>query len=309
MLRRRTVEEAVAASERSVPTYIFLHIPKTAGMTIRQIIERNYRRSDRYLIPLPPAAFERGPGNAGGVPSEVSRPGPSADTEIRNLARLPDDRKRGIRIVYGHTVFGVHEALPGPHAYITMLREPVSRVLSTYYHLRRRKDLWLHDVAMLLTLDEYAHGRLVQENGNMQTRILGGELDRPGGGTEETLEQAKRNIEDHFVAAGLTERFDETLLLWGKVLGWRKVHYVSRNVARDGRERPSSEVIRAIEDANALDAELYRFVTQRFEEQLARYPSFEAELARFRGRNALFRRVYPAQLRPFLRRMKRALLR
>ena len=310
MLRRGTVGDTAASADRSVPTCIFLHIPKTAGMTLRQIIERNYRRANRYLIPLPPAAFDQGPRADGdGNPGDPSRPTPSPDTEIRKLARLPEERKRNLRIVYGHTVFGVHEVLPGPCAYVTMLREPVGRVLSTYYYLRRRKDLWVHDAAIRLSLDEYAQGPMVQESGNMQTRIVAGAFGSAGRCTEETLDHAKRNIEETFAAVGLTERFDESVLLWGKVLGWRKLHYVSKNVARPRRDSPSPEAIRAIEDANAFDAELYRFAAARLDEQLQNHPSIEGELARFRRRNLLFGRLYPSDLKPFLRRMKRRVLR
>ena len=310
MLRKATVGATRTVTDGSPSTHVFLHIPKTAGMTVRQMIERNYSRSDRYLIPLPPAAFERGAGTArDGLPGGPSRLAPSPDTEIQKLARLPEERKRELRIVYGHTVFGVHEVLPGPCAYVTMLREPVDRVVSTYYYLRRREDLWAHNAAMAMTLEEYAHGAMVQESDNMQTRILAGALGNPGRCTQKMLDQAKRNIDERFVAVGLTERFDETVLLWGKVLGWTRLHYVSKNVARGGRDSPSPEAIRAIQDANAFDAELFRFAATRLDEQLQNHPSIEQELARFRQRNLLFRRLYPADLKPFLRRMKRRVLR
>lgn len=286
-------------------TVVFLHIPKTAGMTVRQIIERNYPRRERFLLPLPPAAMEAGAAGAGraGV-----TPSPRAGFE--RLARLPADRRRGLRMVYGHTVFGVHEALPGPATYVTMLREPIARVLSTYHYLRRRPEHPLHGRAMAMSLLDYARSDLVHDKDNLQTRILAGAFEDPGPCTDQTLERARRNLDEHFAAVGLTERFDQTVLLWGHVLGWRKLHYVSRNVTRSGpREAPPAEAVEAVRDANRLDLALYGHVAGRFDADLARLPDLDERLARFRRRNRVFRRVYPAGVKPLLRRVKRAVAR
>jgi hypothetical protein len=291
-------------------TVVFLHVPKTAGMTMRQIIERNYRSGARLHLAVPPGSLAGGMGNEVGTPGRVRQiSDPSPGTEIAKLAGLPEERKQRLRIIYGHTIFGVHQALPGPAAYVTMLREPMARVLSTYHFLRRRRSHWLHEQATKLSLEEFVRSWIARKD-NLQTRIVSGELAGPDRCTEETLEHAKRNVDEHFAAVGLTERFDETVLLWGEVLGWRKLRYVPRNMSREGPRDPvPADVIRLIEELNELDRELYRFVKERFEKDLARYPSLEGKMARYRRQNALFQKVYPAQLKPFLRKMKRAVLR
>jgi hypothetical protein len=285
-------------------------VPKTGGMTVRQIIERNYRRAARHRITVPPGSLAGGMRGEAGIPGEVGEIlEPSPDTELGKLALLPEERKRKLRIIYGHTIFGVHEVLPGPAAYVTMLREPTSRVLSTYHFLRRRRSHWLHEEATRLSPEEFVR-TWISRRDNLQTRMVSGELANPDRCTEATLGQAKRNIDEHFASVGLTERFDETILLWGRVLGWRKVHYVPVNVTSGGSKSPvPANVIRLIEELNELDSELYRFVKERFEEQLSRYPSLDSDVARFRNRNEWFQRLYPTQLKPFLRTMKRAILR
>ncbi len=40
--------------------------------------------------------------------------------------------------VRGHLLYGIHEFLPQGGTYITMLREPVARLLSTYSFILRR---------------------------------------------------------------------------------------------------------------------------------------------------------------------------
>ena len=305
MLRRDTVREATA-TDRSVPTCIFLHIPKTGGVTIRHIVERNYRPEDRHLVPVGSqdpelwtwgAGLDRMPPNGTG----------SLPPQIEELARLPDSQKRRLRMVYGHLAFGTHRLLPGPCTYLTMVREPIAQVLSHYYYILRHPRHWMYEEAVNLGLAGFVRVWVARWD-NLQTRMISGELTSPDPCTEGTLELAKRNIDERFAAVGLTERFDETVLLWGWVLGWTKLTYVRRNVSKAPRPPVPAEVIRLIEELNELDAELYRFVEQRFEEQLARYPSMDADLARFRRRNALYQWVRPPRLRPFLRKVKRRVL-
>jgi hypothetical protein len=307
MLKRGTVGEAAAVSDRSEPTCIFLHIPKTGGVTIRHIVERNYPPDDRHLVPVgsqDPELWTWGRDGDGTSSSGT----PALPPQIEQLSNQPDSYKRRLRIVYGHMAFGVHRLLPGAATYVTMLREPTTQVLSHYHYIRRRKRHWMYQAATNLSLEGFARAWVARWD-NLQTRMISGELTRPGRCTEATLEHAKRNIEEHFGAVGLTERFDETVVLWGKVLGWRKLAYIRRNVGTGLRTPVPPEAVRLIEELNDLDAELYRFVTQRFEEQLARYPSLQKEVARFRGRNALYQWTHPRRLRPFLRTVKRTVTR
>jgi hypothetical protein len=103
------------------------------------------------------------------------------------------------------------------------------------------------------------------------------------------LEIAKRNIEESFAVVGLTERFDETLILLHETFGWSRLHYVSANVApRQAVELPD-DVRNLIEEHNQLDIELYRHAGERFDEAIRRYPTFDEELTRFRRTNSLYR--------------------
>ena len=107
--------------------------------------------------------------------------------------------------------------------------------------------------------------------------------------TDEMLERAKRNIEGHFAVVGITERFDESLILLQRAFGWRRVSYVSANVARGERPEPSPGALQLIARHNRLDDELYRWVGERFDAAIAADPLFEATYERFRRSNALYR--------------------
>jgi len=238
------------------PVLVFLHIPKTAGTTLRRIIRRQYPRGtvwetdSNYFPPLSPEQYAR------------------------------------LRVVQGHVMYGLHEQLPRPVRYITVLRHPVERTLSAYYYVRRRPKDPLHALAHRLSPDEFS-----AEAGphalNYQTRFLSGQ---PADLSAATLPLALRNLDEH-IAFGLDSRFDESLLLFRRLLGWGSVHYRRENVTR-GRPRGDeveARVIAAIERQNPLDMELYAHAERRLEERLAALePGFQDELRRFRRRNALY---------------------
>ena len=92
---------------------IFLHLPKTAGTTVNRLIEWEYRLSEMYSID--PVLFE---------------------WSAAHLRKLTRDRLKKIRMFKGHMLFGLHEVLPQPATYITVLRDPVDRVISAFYFMR-----------------------------------------------------------------------------------------------------------------------------------------------------------------------------
>jgi len=102
------------------------------------------------------------------------------------------------------------------------------------------------------------------------------------------LDQAKQNLRDHFAVVGLTEKFDHTLMLLRRILGWRYILYFRMNVtkARVTRVSVSNEVQDLITSYNHLDLELYRYATDRFEALVRQQgPDFEAEVQTFKRVN------------------------
>src|SRR5215211_9386877 len=97
------------------------------------------------------------------------------------------------------------------------------------------------------------------------------------------LAQAKRNLAEELVFFGLTERFDESLVLAKRRLGLKAILY--RSSGRVNPERPRgdeipAEVRRAAERCNRYDIELYRHAKELFERELEpRDLEFEVDLA------------------------------
>lgn len=248
---------------------IFLHIPKAAGSTLHPVLERHYSKRIRYTLP----------------PGQTDR--------IESLS--PGELQR-IRLLKGHMPFGLHTYLQGRSRYITLLRHPAERVVSHYYYVKRRPAHELHQlVTGGISLTDYASAGLSGELDNGQVRLLSGhDQDIPCGQcARDLLDTAKSNIEQHFAVVGLTERFDESLVLMAIELGWNWTpYYLNRNVTQDKpvAKQIDPAALKVIEKANPLDFELYEWAVQRFQNQLARrQPEVNARIAQLNRANRLYR--------------------
>ncbi|MDP1863753.1 MAG: sulfotransferase family 2 domain-containing protein [Thiobacillus sp.] len=249
---------------------IFLHIPKAAGSTLHPVLERHYSKRAYRTISVP--------------------------DQLEAFKQMPDEERRRIHLLKGHMPFGMHTYLTGSSRYITLLRHPAERVVSHYYYVKRRPGHYLHHhLESGMGLAEFASAGLSGEMDNGQVRLLSGhDQDIPCGQcTRDLLGTAKRNIEDHFAVAGLTERFDESLVLMAIELGWNWTpYYLNLNVTKDKPVAKQIDPIalKAIEQANPLDFELYEWASRRFQTQLARrQPEVDARIAQLNRANTLYR--------------------
>ncbi len=238
--------EALCASRR-MPKLIFLHVPKTGGTTLRKILEREYEPEEIFEF------YNFG-----------------VETRIAHYGRLLEPARAAVRVLSGHLFYGVHEQVGEPPLYVTMLRDPVRRVMSLYRHRSTLPTQGFERVhAEEMGLEEFIHELRPVAADNGQVRMLSGVRGLPFGEcTPELLEQAKRNIREHFALVLLTERFDESVLLLRRMFGWKTPCYVRENVSTK-RLRPedrSASAIELIERHNRLDAELYRFAAALFHE-------------------------------------------
>ncbi len=246
------------ASER---TLIFLHVPKTAGTTLNRIIDSQYNPLRVYSIP-----------------------GGHRVRSIERFKRLPDARRSKLLVLKGHMGFGLHRFFGQPTTYLTMLREPVDQVVSSYYYALSNRFHPLHNAVRSgrITLERFLD--LAPWGNNLQSKLIGGipmaEVNPPAAlaaarrgeivtpehfagrhCAEDILRTAKENLERHFSVVGLTERFEESLALMMLEYGWRAPTY--QNFRRSSK-RPADLAIDAasrarIERYNAFDMELYEF--------------------------------------------------
>lgn len=247
------------------PLLLFLHIPKTAGSTLRHIIERQYP-PDAILIQHQP-------------------------TIQQAVGALPQGSADRLQVVMGHLWFGAHALLPRPATYLTVLRDPIDRIISHYYFVQRDPEHHLHQIVQGMSLEEYVTSGCSTEIYNDQTRLLaGGAPVDTGQPSSEILATAKQNLARHFAVVGLTEEFDRSLILMKRRFGWRSPFYLKKNVTRHPtKAKIPPATLRVIEQHNQLDMALYRDAQARFHEQVeSQGPAFEQEVRRFKILNASY---------------------
>lgn len=240
-------------------TLIFLHIPKSGGTTLHGIIESQYPSQAILTID-----------------------GAHVQASIAEFKALPEAERARLQVLKGHMPFGLHEWLPQSSTYITLLRNPVERAISHYYHIVRTPHHTHHAAVAgtgmdLATFVREGVSRIID---NGQVRLLAAREEMPYGQCSASmLEQAKSNVERYFRVVGFTERFDETLVLLNQEFGWGVNYYHRRNV---GKNRPQTasvpdETLRLIAELNEYDLQLYRFATERMDAAVrAHGPAFAA---------------------------------
>ncbi|HEX9819376.1 MAG TPA: sulfotransferase family 2 domain-containing protein [Methylomirabilota bacterium] len=259
-----TIQAPASLTNPAPPVLIFLHIPKTAGSTLTDILRRQYSPEATFLTGGP------------------RRPG------LEQFEALPLHQRERFACLAGHMMFGVHRLLPRPARYLTILRDPVDRVMSLYYYIRGLPEHPMHERVLRdrITLEDFV--RLIPSD--EQVRFLSGPWDGGAAPTpREMLERAERNITEHFATFGLAERFDESLVLFKRMFGWRHLHYYRRNVTkvRPPLSALAPSTVAAVERHNVLDLELYKFATTAFDRMLQAHGIRPVDVMRFRMLNRL----------------------
>lgn len=264
-------------------TAIFLHHSKTAGTTLNKIIDRNY------------------------APGEVYTIGRIMQDGIDQFEALSSAEKARLRMVRGHMPFGLHHQLTQPFIYITLIRDPVERIISSYAHIVRNTAHPLHATvtAKQMSLRHCLEEKMLGLPPDGQTLDMCAreiQVTKPRVDAE-LLQVAIDNIEQHFAVVGLTEQFDLSLLLMQQALGWKKIRYAKRNVSikRLRREELDAETMALVMDYCHFDQKLYDYAAKRLTQQAATLTNLEARLAGLKPTRwddfsqATTRRLYPVR--------------
>jgi len=254
-------------------TLLVMHIPKTAGTSLRAVVDGEYAVGESCAI----------------------YPGwPEARAEV---AGFPASRGP-FRAFIGHFAYGLHEEpelRPFLHdrvRYAVFLRDPVRRVVSHFNyvalsrHPGHRKIMLRHPTLELFLQHSWAR--------NVQTCfVLGGHFSFTDRAPLAAGRVAADRLRDAYAVAGIAERFDESVVLCASEFGWRLPAYapaanVSATEAGPDRRRAirvedlSPALIKKIRAANRADETAYALALEAFERRCDEVPGFRERLARYR---------------------------
>jgi hypothetical protein len=240
---------------------IFQHIAKTGGTSLGKAIGSHF-----------PVEHQLGvnPGAA------VSALGTWSIDSVREAwEALAIGHRASIRYVGGHLRFGVHSVFDRPARYVTVLRDPVERVISGFFYSIGRH---VRQTGEHVTLGEYVFRRRHYDLGlnNYQTRVITGlpDLDPVGDYTtgntrpvsDEDLRVAIKNIDEHFDLVGTTENLDMFLSQFAAQTGAASAMALSRENVTAGRpviDDIPANIVAEIKRQNLYDIALYEHICRK----------------------------------------------
>lgn len=219
---------------------VFIHINKTAGSTVRYILRSTFGINHCEVEPWH---------------APWSDP-PFSSEDLQRLRRVYPQ----LASIAGHRVTGymdLHEN-GTEFKYFSFMREPLKTCASRFQYniqYRKKKDL---------VFEEWIQKDWPRDH---QTKMFAGVAD---------VKKAIQIIKDRNIFIGLTERFDESMMLLKALLAKNlNISYKPVNVARKNliaENLLSNEKTRQmLMDANRADLELYDFVKKEL------YPGFQRE--------------------------------
>jgi len=272
---RHPGEEGQTNSEGDIePVYLFLHMPKCAGTTFRVHIENNLPQDE--ILPL-----------------YVDKDKNYRDRDyVREyITSLPEDKKRNLKLVYGHEVhYGIHDWLGRQGRYFTFLRHPMPRTISWYNYRRQRN--WVDKEIIRRFIDKGITPTLQQwlENSpwvwNEMTGYFAdfGYCERKERYSAEDLDR----ILNIFFFVGMTNTFEEDALFLYSLLGVKKIFFRSQNISKKYVDPGQAEAIKPLVlKKNEYDLSIYSKAVQLHNKMICSNPSYRRNILHMRLRRTV----------------------
>jgi hypothetical protein len=241
-------------------TVVFLHVPKTAGSSLANMLAANF------------------------APERVYRPKLHGELKVQAAHELAE-----FDFIGGHFDWSELAAIPGPIQIVSLLREPVQRALSLYRYFRAHT--WAFGVEELgsrgvefaksLNMDEFfatAPPDVLGGFENAVARQLAGagcwKLDRGFTIPDREVARICRRHIDQMSFCGVTEHFDATTAAILRSLALPATASLRENTLTELMQAPgfeavaptppSADLMARLRRLTAIDSHLYHYVRRRW---------------------------------------------
>lgn len=184
--------------------FFFVHIPKTAGTTVALILARQFKWK-KILSFYPPKSR-------------------------KDFTPLSPDHINQFDLCFGHIPFPVDHKIERGIEYFTFLRKPRELILSGYRYVKGDNHGVKKVIGTNYSLKDFLKQGILKNFDNVMVRFLSGNIEKAYLEiNEDDLKLAIKNFDTHFNIFGLTEYFDESLVMLAHHMNWAPLYYVREN--------------------------------------------------------------------------------
>lgn len=222
----------------------YVHIAKAGGSTFIDILKQIYTEEDVIHV-WPNGRF-------------------------KSVVQLSRNKRLKYKVILGHFNYGIHKLIHKKLQYITILREPINRLISSYFYSLKNEDHKLHKHLKenKTTLEEYLLTPLTKDIDNGQIRMLLNSRNPIGKIGKAQLETAKKNLDQHFIF-GILERWEDSINHFKKELQWLEIpKYEIKNASGKKEYSLTDDVIQQVREQNKYDIELYEYAIELFNKRV-----------------------------------------
>ena len=135
--------------------------------------------------------------------------------------------------------------------FIVFLRDPISRIISLFYHIKRYEKI---DLNFREWVERDYKGPILS---NFQTRFIAGECN---------LDRAKSILQNGYFFTGITEKFDKSLLIFKRYIGNEtEIRYEIKRKTKSSKDdiledSENKEALEILYKQNEIDLHLHEYV-------------------------------------------------
>lgn len=219
-----------------VATVVFSHVPKTAGTSFEAYLAGQFKMSEVLHVNAP---------------------------DLNRLPAVIGMKKNLPRLICGHhPMHGMlYQLLPEvPLHHITVLRNPIDRVLSYYNYVCGKTDHPMHGPAMSMGFEDFLDQAPSPELHNGQARRFAGQLHHTDLTDENLLTTATDVLTHCFSQVFTTCCLSDAVETLHNTLGFaqRTLPQANRSNKRISRNELTASQLSAIEQYNQADIELFK---------------------------------------------------